>query len=213
MYMSVIEQAEEILQKDIGWIELDLDIDLFAWKQEAEIAREFMVGHRKDENHKGWRSCAIHGQGVTKTAFSENAVFDWTELSDLTPTITSFWKQFPSERFGRIRFMELEPSGWVGEHNDAPGGFSNTEIKLMDDPFIVPINIAITHPQGCTMHIGGKRVPWAEGKSFIVNITKNHSVQNNSNIPRIHLIAHCMIGNMKKEFANLVVRSYNNHND
>ena len=36
-----------------------------------------------------------------------------------------------------------------------------------------------------------------------------HSVVNNSSSPRMHMIAHCVIGNKKKEFAELVVRSYN----
>jgi hypothetical protein len=51
-------------------------------------------------------------------------------------------------------------------------------------------------------------VPWKEGKSFIVNITNNHSVYNNSNEYRMHLIAHCIIGNKKEEFSKLITRSY-----
>ena len=209
--MSIIEQAEEILQKDIGWIELDLDIDITAWKKEAAIAYDYMVYHREGENHKGWRSCAIHGVDTKITAHVEDANFKWTELSKLTPTITEFWKLFPSENFGRIRFMDLEPGGWVGEHNDSPNGLDNTQINIMDH--IVPINIAINHPSNCVMNIGGGQVPWADGKAFLVNITKNHSVQNHSDQNRLHLIAHCIVGNMKEEFANLVVRSYNKNND
>jgi hypothetical protein len=57
------------------------------------------------------------------------------------------------------------------------------------------------------------KVPWKPGKAFIVNITDTHRVVNNSSLPRMHMIAHCIIGNRKKEFANLVVRSYNKQND
>lgn len=213
MYMNIIAQAEEILQKDIGWIELDLNIDVNAWREEAALVENFMVYHREGENHNGWRSCTLHGIDSKVTAHTDSTDFKWTEISSLTPTITNFWKNFPSEKYGRIRFMDLEPGGWVGLHNDSPNGLSNTEIHLMNDPFMVPINIAINHPTNCNMYIGGKQVPWQEGKAFIVNITKDHSVQNNSSQHRLHLIAHCMIGNMKKEFANLVVRSYNKNND
>jgi hypothetical protein len=36
---------------------------------------------------------------------------------------------------------------------------------------------------------------------------------NNSNSPRMHMIAHCVVGNQKEEFAELIVRSYNKNYD
>jgi hypothetical protein len=56
-------------------------------------------------------------------------------------------------------------------------------------------------------------VPFSKGKAFIVNITNTHSVINHSDQPRMHMIAHCVIGDKKKEFAELVVRSYNKQNE
>jgi len=213
--MDIIAQATEILRKPIGWIELDLDFDLAKWKQEAELAREFLVPHREGDGHDGWRSCCVHGIDVDKTGHwsrysrTEEAVaYRWTELSEQTPTITKFWKEFPTAQFARLRFMELAPGGHIAPHNDAPNGLSNTDFDMMEH--MIPINIAINHPTDCYMNLDSYgKVPFAEGKAFIVNITKTHTVINDSPSPRMHMIAHCIIGNKKKEFAELVVRSYN----
>lgn len=217
--MNIVSKAVEILKQPRGWIELDLNFDLFVWQQEAKIAEAYLVEHREGDGHNGWRSCCIHGISTIQTGHWSRYVdnedeinYNWTELADLTPTITNFWKQFPTEGYARLRFMELAPGGWVSPHNDAPNGIKNTDFNMMDH--MIPINLAITHPKECEMHLEtyGK-VPWAPGKAYIVNITDTHSVQNNSTQPRMHMIAHCLIGNMKKEFAELVVRSYYKNND
>ena len=44
--------------------------------------------------------------------------------------------------------------------------------------------------------------------AFMVNIFNDHSVINNSSKDRIHLIAHCYLGNKRKEFCELIVNSY-----
>jgi hypothetical protein len=213
--MDIIAQATEILRKPIGWIALDFEFDLAKWKEEAELAKQYLVPHREGDGHDGWRSCCIHGIEIDKTGhwhcYSENEediVYKWTDLSNLTPTITKFWKDFPTECFARLRFMELAPGGHIAPHNDSPNGVSNINFDMMDH--MIPINIAINHPDDCYMTIEGHgHVPFADGRAFIVNITNTHAVVNNSPSPRMHLIAHCIIGNKKKEFAELVVRSYN----
>lgn len=217
--MDIIEQATEILRKPIGWIELDIEFDLSTWVSEANTVRPYLVEHREGGGHEGWRSCCIHGIDVTKTGHwscyadtEQEITYNWTPLSDTVPTITNFWKSFPTEKYARLRFMEVAPGGWVAPHCDAPGGLKNTEFDMMDH--MIPINLAITHPDRCNMHLEKYgNVPWKAGKAFIVNITDTHSVINNSNESRMHMIAHCIVGNRKKEFAELVVRSYNKHND
>jgi hypothetical protein len=213
--MDIIAQATEILRKPIGWLELDTSFNLAKWKEESELAKQYLVPHREGDGHDGWRSCCIHGIEIDKTGHwtrytrtESDITYKWTDLSELTPTITKFWKEFPTEQFARLRFMELAPGGHIAPHNDSPNGIRNTEFDMMDH--MIPINIAIVHPNDCYMTLDGHGVvPFAEGKALIVNITNTHSVINNSPRPRMHMIAHCIIGNKKKEFAELVVRSYN----
>ena len=198
-----------INQSGMGWLELDVEFDLELWKQESDHAR--FVNHRGDI-HPGWNSCCIHGIEVDKTtnwdqygyANEDEVEYKWTELSELTPSIKKFWEQFPYETYKRIRFMELEPGGVISPHNDLP---PNSTVDLTH--YGVPINVAIIHPEDCHMTLEGQGVvPWQEGKMFMINIRNTHSVINNSNQSRIHLIAHGSPGNRKQEFLKLVADSY-----
>ncbi|MEY4332578.1 MAG: Aspartyl/Asparaginyl beta-hydroxylase [Bacteroidota bacterium] len=214
--MDTIQQATEILRKPIGWIELDIDFPIDKWIDESKLAEQYLVPHREGDGHLGWRSCCIHGIDIDKTGHwsryskTEDIEYKWTELANLVPTITNFWKKFPTEKFARLRFMELAPYGFIAPHDDSPNGIKNTDFDMMDH--MIPINLAITHPDDCYMELEGYgRVPFRAGRAFIVNITNVHSVINHSNQSRLHMIAHCIIGNKKKEFAELIVRSYNKH--
>lgn len=211
---SSYEIADWLLNKsNFGWLELDIDFDLGEWKKETAAA-EF-VDHRGTD-HPGWNSCCIHGIDVDKTGAwtnygytkEEDVPYKWTSISEHTPNIKKFWEAFPYERYRRIRFMELEPGGRISPHSDAPGRLpGETGVDMID--FGVPINIAIIHPQDCYMTLEGHgTVPFKEGKAFIINIRNVHSFVNNSNMSRIHLIAHGIPGNRKNDFVELIARSY-----
>lgn len=211
---SSYEIADWLLNKsNFGWLELDLDFDLNAWKKETAAAK--FVDHR-GADHPGWNSSCIHGIDVDKTGAwtnygytkEEDVPYKWTSISEHTPNIKKFWEAFPYEKYRRIRFMELEPGGRIRPHSDAPGRLpGEKDIDMLE--FGVPINIAIIHPQDCFMTLEGHgTVPFTEGKAFIINIRNVHSFVNNSNVSRIHLIAHGIPGNRKNDFVELVARSY-----
>ena len=209
--------AEWIINSaDIGWIELDLDIDLSKWKEESSAADAYFVDHR-GEQHPGWNSCCIHGIDVDKTASwthygytKESQVpYNWTSLANETPTIKKFWQDFPIEKYRRIRFMQLESNGYISPHSDTPGQLPGESSTIDILQHGAPINIAIVHPKDCHMIVEGcGRVPFAEGRAFMINIRKYHSVINFSDQPRVHLIAHGWYGDRTKDFCELLVRSY-----
>jgi hypothetical protein len=208
--MDVLNQARKILSTGIPWLELDLDFPIDAWKQQMLEAEPFYQEYR-DNTSEGWASCCLHGLSVDKTATADNygydeyhAPYQYTDLAYKVPMITDFWRnQFPAERYTRIRFMRLAPGGHIDWHND---GQLPNNIDPLDS--ILPINLAIKHPANCTMQIEDKIVPWKEGKIFMLNISKNHAVVNHSSKPRIHMIANIILGNRKKEFAEMLVRCY-----
>ena len=208
------ELADWLLNKsDFGWLELDIQFDLDEWKKETAAAQ--FVDHRGSE-HPGWNSSCIHGIDVDKTGAwtnygytrEEDVPYQWTSISQHTPSIKRFWEQFPYERYRRIRFMELEPGGKISPHSDAPGRLpGEQDLDMLE--FGVPINVAIMHPEDCHMTLEGHgTVPFQEGKAFIINIRNVHSFVNNSSSNRIHLIAHGVPGNRKEEFVELIARSY-----
>lgn len=211
-----IKLAEWILNRnDIGWIELDVKIDLAIWKLESKEAEKHFVDHRGVE-HPGWNSCCIHGIDIDKTGAFTNygyndeskVPYHWTELSERVPTITEFWKRFPKESYRRIRFMELEAHGYISPHSDMPGNLPGEQgVSILEHG--APVNVAIIHPENCHMVVENFGiVPFVEGKMFMINIRNYHSVINFSNQNRIHMIAHGRYGNKKQEFADLLVNSY-----
>lgn len=210
--MDVIEQARKILRSNIPWLELDLPFNTDAWKQQALEADPYYVEYR-DSNSSLWSSCCLHGLGVDKTYTADNyghpeynAPYAYTELAYKCPLITDYWKnQFPAERYTRIRFMKIGPWGSINWHND---GKIPDNIDPLDS--ILPINVAVIHPKQCDMEIKGHGVvPWTEGKVIMLNISKDHAVFNRSSKSRVHMIANIVLGNRKKEFAEMLVRCYN----
>jgi hypothetical protein len=210
--MDNIEQARKILRSGIPWLELDIPFNVDVWKQQALEAEPYYQEYRDSESDK-WSSCCLHGLGIDKTRTADNyghdeyhAPYAYTDLAYKTPIITDFWKnQFPAERYTRIRFMKVDAGGYINWHNDGtiPEGI---------DPLlsILPINLAIAHPNNCEMEIESHGVvPWKEGKIIMINISKNHAVFNRSSKPRIHMIANVILGNRTKEFCDMLVRCYN----
>ena len=217
--MSNIEFAEEYFKtSNDAWLKLDIDFDVAQAQQEIKNVDQYYVDHRDGENHIGWTSCCLHGLGISKTlgwehyATAETAVtYAWTDLAYLVPSITNFWKNiFPVEGYKRIRFMKLDPGGEIKLHRD-----HDPEMLKHYDIFRdgIAVNLAITHPVGCSMSFEGYgNVPWTPGSAIMLNVSKNHSVKNKSDLPRVHMIAHAIIGNRKREFADLLYRSYKKEN-
>jgi len=210
------EKAEWIVNySDFGFIELDLNIDLEQWKKELQLCNSYFVPHRSEDSN-GWSSCCIHGIDIDKTGTwsnygynSEDEVeYKWTSLAEKIPKIKKFLNQFPYDEFKRIRFMKLDPGGYIEPHSDAPGKLPG-ELGLNVIELGIPINIAITHPKDCYFSLENfGTVPFEEGKAFIVNIRNYHSVVNYSNRSRVHLIMQGIPTERYDKFSELLVKSY-----
>ena len=72
---------------------------------------------------------------------------------------------------------------------------------------LTPVNIAITQPSDChfVMDKHGE-IPFCPGKSFMLDVGNLHTVVNNSNKPRYHLIVH---SKPNQKFKQMVVTQYN----
>jgi hypothetical protein len=219
--IDTYELARWIFQQNLGWIKLDLEFDVNAWKSDYQNIKEYCQPHRATDSG-GWHSCCIHGLGIDKTENAvsygyedeNNAPYTWTELADSAPTITNFFKNvFPSEHYKRIRIMEIIPGGHIKPHGDIPEEFSlDTDLDPMD--FGVPVNIAVIHPDNCVMPFEDKGIlPYREGELYIPNVAIKHAFLNYSDQSRIHIIADVIPGNKKHEYAQLVVNSYKKEYD
>ena len=100
--------------------------------EEAKSIKDMFVKHRDSDGnggyrHKGWRSLCIHGIDAYKTnhyeqyGYSSNqeTPYVWTEVAEKCPVTTKFFKEsFPYKNYYRLRFMLLEPEGFITPHKD-----------------------------------------------------------------------------------------------
>jgi len=187
----VHQQANWIFnQSHAPWLEiLGIDAPYKEMLAEAQALKSMFVHHRSDEGrHQGWSSLAIHGIGATKTNVAETygldsktAKYDWTEIQDHCPVTVRFFKeQFPYRRYARVRFMLLEPGGFIMPHQDHHTSFLGGAV-----------NISLNQPDGCKLVNTHGTMPFKDsGSMFYFNNHYPHCVYNDSNIDRFHIIVH-----------------------
>lgn len=148
-----------------------------------------MVSHRAEyEEHSGWKSLVLHGLGPTMTSGAEHyglnpddpSIYKWTEVAELAPVTTAFFRDtFKYNYYQRIRFMLLEPGGYVCPHTDS------------DQYLLGSVNIALNNPAGCEFAMKGVGVlPFEPGAIIKLALINQHAVINRSTEPRIHMIIH-----------------------
>jgi hypothetical protein len=156
---------------------------------EAQRLIPAMVAHRADyESHSGWKSITLHGissahtQGAEKYGFDpeDNRIYQWTDIARLAPITTDFFREtFKYSHYHRVRFMLLEPGGYVMPHSD------------FDQYVLGPVNIALNNPDGCEFVMENIGVlPFSAGSILKLALVNRHAVINNSSEPRIHMIVH-----------------------
>jgi hypothetical protein len=188
------------------WLEiLGIDAPYKNMLAEAQALKSMFVSHRNEEGrHQGWSSLAIHGIGATKTNVAESygldsktAKYDWTEIQDQCPVTVQFFKeQFPYRWYARVRFMLLEPGGFVMPHQDHHTSFLGGAV-----------NISLNQPDGCKLVNTHGTLPFRDsGSMFYFNNHYPHCVYNNSNTDRFHIIVHGEADMLR--LAPLLVNSY-----
>jgi len=196
-------------ESGLPWLKLDIQFNYESMLKEAIALKDRFVKHRDEDGivgyrHKGWRSLSIHGISAEKTNHYEQygyksnqeTPYRWTEISGLCPNTVSFFKNvFPFSSYYRVRFMLLEPGGFITPHKD-------TDFNKLS-----PINMALNHPNGCKMKMKGHEgfVPFKPGTAMMLDVGNEHAYINESNEDRYHIIVH---GVKTKEFEELVIRSY-----
>lgn len=175
---------------------------------EAQALDDLYVRHRSNDS-LGWSSLCIHG--ITSQHTDHYAVYPeyadltndtvpytWTEIQDRCPVTTNFFKHhFPFDVYHRVRFMRLDPGGYILPHSDSP------------DLALRAVNISLNNPADCDFvfeNIG--TVPFTDtGSMFLVANGYRHSVWNRSDRTRYHIIVHGY--STSRLYYDLVAESYN----
>jgi hypothetical protein len=180
---------KEYFQSEGRYLKLDIDIPYQEMCKEAFALVDQFSPHRSGEySHNGWESLTLHGLGWDKHENydvygykkGKDASNDmhWTEIADLCPITTKWLKEtFPCNKYGRVRFMLLRAGGKIALHNDS-------RIKLIEN-----INVALNNPKGCKWIWGdGGEIIMEAGGVYAMNLHYHHSVVNDSNEDRMHMI-------------------------
>jgi len=190
-------------QSGLPWLKLDIEIPVDTIHKEIQAIQQYLVAHRTDYNeHADWSSFCIHGKAFDATReqeyYNDDRPYIWTNeaVTHMPKTVEFFRDVWPNDGYSRIRVMQLAPGGVISLHRDVPLPGA-----------LYPVNIAITQPAQCKFHMEKFGVvPFETGSSFLLNISNRHTVINNSNEYRYHIIVHHL---SLKELDSLVLKSYN----
>ncbi len=195
------------------WLELDLGVPIETIRaiyQEATRLLPQFVAHRKyDEQagygHSGWKSLCVHGLSATQTesfgsyghTSHQAAPYRYTEIADQCPETVRFLKETISiERYYRVRYMLLEPGGYIAPHRD------------QKEPGFFGINIALNQPSECRFGMPERGIlPFREGSAILPDLSNLHFVWNQSNVPRIHMIVQGENLSKNARYEDMIVRS------
>lgn len=212
------EQLVDWIINKSGWPYLPLILPgapYEAMLQEALGLEDLFVMHRaatgenpEYANH-GWKSICLHGEAWDRTGHWEtyadnigktqqDIIYKWCdEITERCPETTRYFRDiFPNHRYQRLRYMWLDPQGYIQPHRD----------RQSRKNFLGPINVALNNPKGCVFKMEDKGyVPFKEhGNACLVDIGNTHAVWNNSITPRIHIISH---GSSRDPFTRIVIDS------
>lgn len=184
------------------WLKLMIDAPFKDMLEEAKKIKHLFVEHRTDYS-QGWKSVCLHGVDDYVTSIPEDHGFtkdtkrDWTNASTKCPITTNYFKnEYPINVYDRIRFMLIEPGGYIDVHVDG---------SREDNPSRA-VNMSLNNPDQCFLITENGIVPYDnDGSVFYFNIAYEHCVINNSNEDRYHIIVH---GTETPEFEDIVLESY-----
>ena len=196
-------------ESELPWLELDIEFPYAEMHAEAVALKDEFVAHRDQDGgggyrHKGWRSLCIHGIDAYKTNHydqygyrsNDEVPYIWTHIANRCPVTVRFFQDvFPYSRYYRLRFMLLEPGGYITPHRD-------TDVNKLS-----PVNVALNTPVGCMFKMKDHDgfVPLKTGNAILLDVGNTHAVYNKSEEDRYHIIVH---GVKTTEYERLVERSY-----
>lgn len=196
------QNALRVLKSGLPWLELSLGIDAErAWLEVSKL-RDELVTHR---SISGWKSICLHGISPTHTehaasygySHERDAPHCWTRASNACPYVVSVIKSLAFSELYRVRVMVLAPHCVIPAHRDC-------SVHCLSS-----INVALNNPNNCDFVVEGHGpVPFAPGKAIMIDLANVHSVKNNSDLERYHLIIQGILDLSNHGLQELLVKGY-----
>jgi pyruvate-formate lyase-activating enzyme len=183
------------------FVELDVAFDRAAALAEAMTLIDRFVVYQSDPEYgvQGWRGLALQAldgdaSRVATTdddagIYRDQSRYRLTDVAALCPVTMSLLERLIDfEQCRTVSFLLLEPGARITVHVDGEG-----------PPVIRSVNVALNMPAECRLVIDcnadgsdnayTRTVPFRDGSAFLLNVAKYHYVVNDSDEPRIHVVA------------------------
>ncbi len=156
------------------------------------------------KNNNIWTALSIHGYGanpsdIYKPGFARNDKkidnkLQWTSLLNkpIMEPIREIIARLPC-KFERIRLMKLAAGKSLRKHNDnIDPDIENKKIVRIHIPIRTNQDVVFTM-YGNDDDDDGEKLNLKAGHFYYLDVTKPHSVSNNSNEDRYHLVVDCYV--------------------
>ncbi len=180
--MEVISLAHEYLQLGLNFDALRLQQDLALWPD------SHWVDHfNKTVNEGGWSALPLRSLGGKEDSIfaCESKVDSYLDTSFLTrsPYFRHVIDAFECQKHS-IRLLALASGTRIARHTD-------NELSFEDG--LARIHIPIKTHENVEFMIADKQLRASEGECWYINANHPHSVINNSEVTRVHLVMDCVV--------------------
>ena len=162
---------------------LDLNVPVKDIYNEIHAIKNYLHVHRSDSGI-GWESFCIHGQAYNRTKedsyYPDFLGYKWTpEALKHMPKTIAWLKTLGYKEFQRVRVMCLLPKSFINLHKDK----NHSQLGA--------VNVAINNPKHCKFYLQNHGVlEFEPGDAYKLDLVNYHTVVNDSNVPRYHIIIH-----------------------
>jgi hypothetical protein len=164
---------------------MDFDVERMKWELQA-LESPTWIDHYDRKISNGWTTILLNSRdGTMSTPDSMRpgryGQFKRTPILEVLPSFREVLDAFQCP-MGRVRISKLLPHSFIGAHRDIgreAAGIAFNQVRL---------HLPITTNEKVTFQVGSQTFRLRAGRLYYLNFTKLHSVRNDGDEARIHLI-------------------------
>ena len=176
----------------------DISINLERLKEEYFSLKDYDWHQHFSKYDSGWKAIPlISFEGKIDSESNKEPPLELSQLASKfkktvflkkCPYMNEIIDSFKCHKL-RTRLMKMEPGTVIPEHSDTQGWFRG----------IARLHIPIITHDEVYFFVNGKRAKMNEGEIWYTDVTKPHSVRNESNVTRVHLVIDLLINRFVRD--------------